>query len=38
MVSGLSRAEREQLIALLSKLYRSLRAASQTTMAEAQGG
>ncbi len=38
MVSGLSRSEREQLIALLSKLYRSLQAASQTTIAEAQGG
>jgi len=38
MVSGLSRAEREQLIALLSKLYRSLRAASQTTITDAQGG
>jgi DNA-binding MarR family transcriptional regulator len=38
MVSGLSRSEREQLIALLSKLYRSLQAASQAAIIEPQGG
>ena len=38
MASGLSRSEREQLIALLVKLYRSLQAASKVPIIEPQGG
>jgi DNA-binding MarR family transcriptional regulator len=38
MVSGLSRPEREQLVALLAKLYRSLLAASNISSIGPQGG
>jgi DNA-binding MarR family transcriptional regulator len=38
MVSGLSKLERQQLIGLLTKLYRSLVAASHAAHTEPQGG